>query len=131
MGNVLKAKFGSLKVAVVALFFLWMGAYLLGLGNELIERPEVFLTALPVTILLGWLILPQNLLHNLWGLTYESIPEWLQFCSLLGYWLLVLALKITFFLTRRWWVFVVLAVVVLTSAHGCMEFVAEQTGDMG
>jgi len=96
--------------------------YIVALGPKLIERPTALFFYIPACFMFGWFFLPANLLHNFLGFAGESVPAWLHYSILAGYWIPVLSMHVLFVWKRRWCVFAILGIILLASAKGCVTF---------
>ena len=129
--NLFQRQIKSQKVVILAVIGLWAIAYLLGLGSVVWRDPMQIFTTLPLALLIGWMLIPENFLHNLTGITHAATSEWFQYVYFFGYWSALVALHIAVLQTRRWFLLVLLAIALLMSTYGCSDFVTDGFDDMG
>ncbi|AFY39331.1 hypothetical protein Lepto7376_3094 [[Leptolyngbya] sp. PCC 7376] len=129
--EIFQRKIGSQKILILSVISLWAIAYVIGLGSPALGNPSLIITSLPIAVLMGWMLIPENFLHNVTGLTHEVTPQWFHFIYFFGYWAALIGLHIALFQTRRWVLLVLLAIAILTSTYGCSEFVVGGFDEMG
>lgn len=120
--SILWAKLPSRNWVVTSLVVLLFLTYVIGLA------PAPFTgTAFSLLFVLGWIAMPGNLMCNLGIVSSalpspDSLPETIAFWfTVVVYWIGLLGLTIGFVITRRIVFLVGLVLILMFSAHGCVD----------
>ena len=129
--NIFQRKITSQKTLIITVICLWAIAYVIGIGAGAISNPISIVTSLPITLLMGWLFIPENFLRNLTGITHESTPVWFHYAYFSLYYAALVGLHVAVLQTKRWWLLVMLAITLLMSTYGCNDFINSDFENMG
>jgi len=108
-------------MCIVALVVLWFFAYALSFAGHKFSHPSTFFEWMPGFATFGWLILPLTFLNNTVGYSDTVGPptgEWF----FLWHGILLFAGHLLFVITKRWFLFAVLSILVSISTWGACEF---------
>ena len=105
----------------IALAVLWLFAYVLSFATHKFSHPSTLFEWIPGFASLAWLILPLNFLNNTVGYSDTVGPATGAWCFL-WHGLLIFAGHLLFVITKRWFVFAFLSILLSISAWGALDF---------